>query len=108
MLALPQGADETAPTLLCPDRGDHGMSRQKRREMRRDADRSHARPAAAVRNAEGLVQVQVADVGADLGRTAEPDLRIHVGAVHVHLAAAGVDDLKISRIASSKTPWVEG
>ena len=34
--------------------------------MRRHADRAHARAAAAVRDAEGLVQVEVADVGADV------------------------------------------
>ena len=37
--------------------------------------------------AERLVQVQVADVGADRGRARQADLRVHVGAVHVHLAA---------------------
>ena len=60
--------------------------------MRRHADRPHARAAAAVRNAERLVQVDVADVGADRRRAREPDLRVHVGAVHVHLAAVLVHD----------------
>jgi len=49
--------------------------------------------AAAMRDAEGLVQVDVADVGADVGGAAEADLRVQVGAVHVNLAAVGVDDL---------------
>ena len=78
--------------------------------MRGDADRAHARAAAAVRDAEGLVQVEVADVGADSrpGRQ-RPDLRVHVGAVHVDLAAVLVDDRGRSRwIASSNTPCVEG
>ena len=61
--------------------------------MRRDADRPHARAAAAVRNAEGLVQVEVADVGAEVARAAQADLRVHVGAVHIDLAAVRVDDL---------------
>jgi hypothetical protein len=40
------------------------MARQEGREVRLDADRAHAGAAAAVRDAEGLVQVEVADVGA--------------------------------------------
>ncbi len=44
------------------------MVRQMRRQMRRDADRSHAGTAAAMRNAERLVQVQMADIGADRAR----------------------------------------
>ena len=56
------------------------------------ADRPHARAAAAVGDAEGLVQVEVADVGADVARAAEPDLRVHVGAVHVDLPAVLVHD----------------
>ena len=46
----------------------HRVAGQERRQVRRDADRPHARPAAAVRDAEGLVQVQVADVGAEVAR----------------------------------------
>ena len=49
--------------------------------------------AAAVGDAERLVQVQVADVGAEVAGAAQPDLRVHVGAVHVHLAAVLVDDV---------------
>src|SRR5207245_9918453 len=54
---------------------------------------AHAGPAPAVGNAEGLVQVQVADVGADVTGPREADLRVHVGAVHVDLAPVLVDDL---------------
>jgi hypothetical protein len=71
MLALPQGPRDTAPMARSP-RGP-GMARQERREVRGHADRAHARAAAAVRDAEGLVQVQVADVGADVaGRGQSP------------------------------------
>ena len=49
--------------------------------------------AAAVGDAERLVQVEVADVGAEVAGAAQPDLRVHVGAVHVHLAAVLVDDV---------------
>ena len=68
------------------------MSRKERRQVLHHPDRPHARAAAAVGNAERLVQVQVADVGADVARAAEPDLRVHVGAVHVDLAAVLVHD----------------
>ena len=71
---------------------DERMARQIRRQMRGHANRSHPGAAAAVRNRERLVQVQVADVGADRRRARQPDLRVHVGAVHVHLAAVLVDD----------------
>ena len=60
--------------------------------MRLDADRPHAGAAAAMRDAEGLVQVHVADVGAELGGPREADQRIEVGAVEIDLAAMGVDD----------------
>jgi hypothetical protein len=65
---------------------------QERREVRAHADRAHARAAAAVRDAERLVQVQVADVGADVAGAAQADLRVHVRAVHVHLPAVLVHD----------------
>mmetsp|Transcript_25440 Transcript_25440/g.63819 ORF Transcript_25440/g.63819 Transcript_25440/m.63819 type:complete len:610 (+) Transcript_25440:1381-3210(+) len=56
-------------------------------------DRTHTGTAAAVRNAEGLVQVQMAHVGADVARAGERNLRVHVGAVQVHLATVLVNDL---------------
>mmetsp|Transcript_75959 Transcript_75959/g.183660 ORF Transcript_75959/g.183660 Transcript_75959/m.183660 type:complete len:504 (-) Transcript_75959:911-2422(-) len=68
------------------------MVRHERHELLLHADRPHPRPAAAVRDAKRLVQVKVADVGADEPRRGEPDLRVHVRAVHVHLAAALVHD----------------
>ncbi len=70
MLALPHGAAEMAPdALLAADR-HHRVLRQKLRQVRGHADGTHARAAAAVRDAEGLVQVQVAHVGAHVGRAA--------------------------------------
>ena len=70
----------------------HRMPGEERSEVLRHADRPHPRAAAAMRDAERLVQVEVAHVGADVARAAEPDLRVHVGAVHVHLAAVLVHD----------------
>ena len=61
-----------------------------RRQVRRHRDRAHARSAAAVRDAEGLVQVQVADVGAEVAGPRHPDHGVHVGAVEVDLAAVPV------------------
>ena len=61
--------------------------------MRADRNRTDARTAAAVRNAEGLVQVQVRDVAAELARRGEADHRVHVRAVHVNLAAVRMHDL---------------
>ena len=57
-----------------------------------DADRPHARPAATVRNAECLVQIDVRDVAADVGQRRKPDERVEIRAVDVHLAAGCVDD----------------
>jgi hypothetical protein len=52
--------------------GTHRVAGQERREVRRHADRAHARAAAAVRDAERLVQVQVADVGAEVAGRHRP------------------------------------
>ena len=78
--------------LLSADRHDR-MTRQKRRQVTCDADWSHARATATVRDCKRLVQIQMTDVGADRGGTRQPDLRVHVGAVHVHLTAVLVDDV---------------
>ena len=60
---------------------------QERHQVGDDADRADARAAAAVRDAEGLVQVEVADVAAELARRGDADQRVHVGAVDVDAAA---------------------
>jgi hypothetical protein len=84
------------------------MAGQKFRQMLRHANRPHAGTAAAVRNAKGLVQIDMADVRPDAAGTAQADLRVHVRAVHIDLPAVIVDDLANSRMPSSKTPCVEG
>ena len=53
---------------------------------------SHAGSAAAVGDSEGLVQVDMHDVGAEVGRVRETHQGIHIGAVQVHLSAAIVHD----------------
>ena len=60
--------------------------------MRGNTDGTHARTAATMRDAEGLVQVDVANIGAEVARTAQPHLGVEVGAVHVDLTAVAVDD----------------
>ena len=66
---------------------------QERDQMGLHADGPHAWSTAAVRDAEGLVQVEVAHVGADVARACEPDQRVQVGAVEIDLAAMRVDDV---------------
>jgi hypothetical protein len=86
---------ETTRMLAEPLRAahaNHGMPRQKRRQVRRHRNRSHPRSAASVRNRERLVQIQMADIGADRGRAGQAHLRVHVGAIHVYLAAVLMDD----------------
>ena len=61
--------------------------------MRLDADRAHARAAAAMRDAEGLVQIEMADVGAVIAGPRQADLRVHVGAVEIDLSAMAVHDV---------------
>mmetsp|Transcript_30563 Transcript_30563/g.85618 ORF Transcript_30563/g.85618 Transcript_30563/m.85618 type:complete len:299 (-) Transcript_30563:1347-2243(-) len=46
-----------------------------------------------MRDAEGLVQVQVAHVRPDLAGGGQAHLGVHVGSVHVHLATVLVDDV---------------
>ena len=87
MLALPQGAAETGPDGGHAAGGDSGCAGRNGARCGGHADRAHPGAAAAVRDAEGLVQVDVADVGADVRGAAEPDLGVQVGAVHVDLPA---------------------
>src|SRR5256886_7244817 len=69
------------------------MIRQERAEMRRRTDGPHPGAATAMGDAEGLVQVQMTYVGADIRGADQAYLRVHVRAVHVDLPAMRVDDL---------------
>ena len=60
--------------------------------MRANADRPHARTAAAMGNAEGLVQVEVADIAADLAGLRKPDHGIEVRPVDIDLSAMVMGD----------------
>ena len=70
--------------------GQGWVGGQKLSEVRPDRDRADAGAAAAVRDAERLVQVQVRHVGAERSGPGQPDQRVQVRPVHVHLAAGGV------------------
>src|ERR1051325_4242696 len=67
-----------------------------------DADRPYARSPAAVWDAKRFVQVQMANVGAIIPRTAKTDLGIHVRAVHVNLPAVSMND-----VANFANAWLE-
>ena len=69
-----------------------GFRRQETSQMGRHTDRPHAGPAAAMRNAEGLVQIQMTHVRTNQARAGQSNLRIHIGAIHVNLTAMVVDD----------------
>lgn len=62
------------------------MSRQKRCQPGHDADRSNAGAPSSMGDAEGLVEVEVAHVRADVSGAGESHLSVHVGSVHVHLS----------------------
>jgi hypothetical protein len=94
------------------------MAGQERREVRLDADRPHARAAAAVRNAEGLVEIHVAHVGTDVARTREPyerdddvadlthDRRIHlVYGVTLSVIATMLPQLRLSANHAMWSAW---
>ena len=56
--------------------------------------RPGSRTAAAMWRRKGLVQVEVHDVDANIARPCDSRERIHVGAVHVHQRAFGVQNLR--------------
>ena len=92
MLALPQGAAETAPDRRFAAGGYDGVAGQVGSQLRGRADRTHSGAATAMRNREGLVQVDVNHVRAVVAGAAQPHLRIEVGAVQIHVAAVLVND----------------
>jgi hypothetical protein len=110
MLALPQGAEVTHRWPACPRNavGHQAMAGEERLQVGLHADGADAGTTAAVGNAEGFVQVQVADIGPKVGGAAQPHLGVHVGPIHINLAAVGVDDVADLANACSNTPWVEG
>lgn len=68
------------------------MSWKIRNEMLSDTNGSHARTAAAVRNCECFVKVEMADVSSKESWRGKADLSVHVGSVHIDLASVFVDN----------------
>ena len=46
-----------------------------------------------MRDAEGFVEIQMANIGSEIAGAAEADLRIHIRTVHVNLTTSGVDEI---------------
>ncbi len=86
-----EGGGRDRPQALRGDTG-HRVAGKEGGEVSRHRDRPHAGSTSPVRDAERLVQVQVADIGSHVGGAGEADLGVHVRAVHVDLAAPRVDD----------------
>ena len=61
--------------------------------MLSDADRADARTAATMRDAEGFVEIQMANIGSKISGAAETNLRIHIRTVHVNLTTSSVDEI---------------
>src|SRR3546814_3792467 len=61
------------------------------RKRRRQHHRPRSRPAAAMRGREGLVQVDVHRIDAQVAGTHTPDDRVEIGAVAIDIAARGVN-----------------
>ena len=90
--ALPKGAALTGPIpSRCRGTWVQRMRREERRQMLGDRHRPDPGPPAAVRDAEGLVQVQMRDVAAELPRLGQPEEHVQVGPVDVDLATVLVD-----------------
>ena len=65
---------------------------QEGNQVLRHSDGPHAGAAAAVRNAKRLVQVEVADVGAERSGIGQTHESVKVGAIHINLAAVSMHD----------------
>ena len=66
---------------------------QELRQVLTNSQRANTGAATTVRNGEGLVQVQVRNVAAELTRLSEAHLSVQVRAIQVHLAARLVNQL---------------
>ena len=53
----------------------------------------HAWPTATVRNTEGFMEIQMANISTKIGGTTQAHLSIHIRAVHINLAAMSMNHL---------------
>ena len=72
--------------------GDEGVGGEEGGKVGLYSDGSHTRTSASMGDAEGLVEVQVTYICSDDTRSCESNLSVHVGPVHVNLAAMRVND----------------
>src|SRR6185437_9999943 len=68
------------------------VSRQIGFQLFIDTDGPHSRAATAMRDGEGLMKIEMADVRPDETRAGQTYLGIHIGAVHIDKASVIVDD----------------
>ncbi len=104
--AITRSRDRNAVPLLM--RRFVRVARHERSQVGFRSYRPNARSTAAVRDAEGFVQVQVGHVAAELARLGQTNQRIQVGTVNVHLAAGSVDRVADLADVASYTPCVDG
>mmetsp|Transcript_126480 Transcript_126480/g.219147 ORF Transcript_126480/g.219147 Transcript_126480/m.219147 type:complete len:549 (+) Transcript_126480:1398-3044(+) len=87
------GAGGHSPEGGLPAGLDGRVPRQEGGQLGLHPNGAHARTPSAVRDGEGLVQVEVAHVRAHVPGAAQTDLRVHVGPIQVHLPPVVVDKL---------------
>src|SRR5450756_393247 len=78
-------------------------------QMLCNGNRANARTAASVRNGECFVQIQVANVGSNAARIGQPNLSVHVSAVHINLSAMRMNNLAQfgdRRLINSVSRWI--
>jgi hypothetical protein len=59
------------------------VTREVRSEVLLDSNGTDTRATTTVGNTEGLVEVEMADISANVTRRAETNLSVHVGTIHV-------------------------
>ena len=93
----PRGGGHRADRRAAPIVGvrvlDDRVPGEEGREVGAHPDGPHSRPASAVGDAERLVQVDVRNVGPEIGRPHDAEERVQVRSVHVDLPALLVDDV---------------
>jgi hypothetical protein len=61
--------------------------------MRPHRYRSHSGASATVRDTERFVKIDVAHIHTEIDRTADPNKRVEICSIHIHLTALFVDQL---------------
>lgn len=87
------GGSRDGSNGLVTSGGKDGMAGKVRSQVRLDTDGAHTGSSTSMGDAEGLVQVQVADISTNVTGRGQTDLGVHVGSVHVDLASVGMNDL---------------